>query len=204
MHRFVFEVAYFVGLARMAWHTDKPSSLLKAAVTSGRPNAGVRVLEVGCGLGTNSEWLATHAFNVTAIDLSKVAVRRAQRHLRRRGLRAKIYQADFLQGLKEDPFDVVFARATLHSFPRGERRSLFAKRLAEQVKPEGLLLLAEMRHVPAIARRNVAPYPVDRADLDELFGSTFEITAVGEEFQRHPVLGKLPFAQWSLRRVGKN
>ncbi len=202
MHRLVFEIGYFIGLARVSWHNDTPSPLLERAFTSGWLKPGARVLEVGCGLGTNSEWLASRGLDVTAIDLSSVAVGRVRRQLERKGLHAKIYQADFLQGLQEEPFDAVFDRATLHAFPRGEQRAAFARRLAEQVKPGGLLLLAEMRTVPKLAHRSTPPFGVDRADLDAHFGETFQITPMGEELQPHRVFGNLPFAQWSLRHVG--
>ena len=45
-----------------------------------------RALELGCGTGTNSVWLAQQGFEVTGIDLAPLAVEQAeQRAQRRRG-----------------------------------------------------------------------------------------------------------------------
>jgi 2-polyprenyl-3-methyl-5-hydroxy-6-metoxy-1,4-benzoquinol methylase len=202
MKRFVFELGYLIGLARISWHSEAPSSLLPRAAQSGWLRPRDRVLEVGCGLGTNTAWLASHDCDVTAIDLSSVAVGRAKKRLAREGLSGNLYQADFLQGLSEPPFDVIFDRATLHSFPKGELRSQFAAKLRQHLHPGGLMLLSEMRPVPKLAGRKLPPFGVARGELDELFGSEFEIHAVGEEVQRHPVLGELPFAQWCVRHKG--
>src|SRR5688572_22085097 len=134
MQRIAFELSYLLGLARAAWHSDRPSAILARALDSGWMKPGDRVLEVGCGLGTNTEFLAAHELDVTGVDVSGVAVVKLKRTLGRKKLRAKVYRADFFDGLDEPPFDAVFARATLHSFPRGQRRSTFAKRLAEQTR----------------------------------------------------------------------
>jgi SAM-dependent methyltransferase len=200
MKRFVFEIFYATGLARIAWHSEQPSSILSLALSRGWMKAGDRVLEVGCGLGTNTEWLAGNGLEVTAIDLSRAAIRRARRRLHKKGLTAKVYPADFLRGLDEQPFDVVLDRATLHSFPQGEARASFAAHLGGLVKPGGSALLVEMRPSPS-APRGLPPFGIDQADLCGLFPQPFEVTVVGEEVQPHRVRGDLVFNQWRVHRA---
>lgn len=200
MKKFLFELFYITGLARIAWHSEEPTSILGRALTSGWMKPGDRVLEVGCGLGTNTEWLARNGLDVTAIDLSRAAIWRARRGLRKKGLTAKLYAADFLRGLDEAPFDVVLDRATLHSFPQGELRTRFAARLGEMVKSGGSVLLVEMRPTPSAPRR-LPPFGMDEADLRVLFPSPFEVTAVGEEIQPHRARGDLVLAQWRVHRA---
>jgi 2-polyprenyl-3-methyl-5-hydroxy-6-metoxy-1,4-benzoquinol methylase len=197
--RFLFDLFYVTGLARIAWHSETPSPLLSLALESGWMKPGQRVLEVGCGLGTNAEWLASRGFDVTAIDLSAAAVRLATRRLGAVGLRGKLFQADFLQGLDEPPFDAVVDRATLHSFPEGDLRRRFAANLGAYVKLGGSALLIEMRPNPN-ARRNLPPFALDQADMRELFGAPFEVNAVGEEIQSHRVRGDLTLAHWRVYR----
>lgn len=200
MKRIVFELFYVTGLARIAWHSEEPTPILGLALTSGWMKPGDRVLEVGCGLGTNTEWLARQRLDVTSIDVSRMAIWRARRRLRKQGLTAKLYAADFLRGLDEQPFDVVLDRATLHSFPQGDLRARFAARLGDLVKPGGTALLVEMQPSPNALRR-LPPFPMDQGDLRTLFPPPFDVTAVGEEIQPHRVRGNLVLTQWRVHRA---
>lgn len=199
MKRIVFELFYFTGLARIAWHSEEPTSILPLALTSGWMKPGDRVLEVGCGLGTNAEWLARNGLDVTAIDLSRVAIWRARRRFRKQGLTAKLYRADLLRGLDEQPFDIVLDRATLHSFPKGEYRARFAAQLGELVKAGGTALLVEMQPTPS-APRGLPPYGMDQTDLRAMFPPPFDVAPVGEEVQKHRVRGDLVLTQWRVHR----
>lgn len=200
LKRILFEFFYFTGLARIAWHSEDPTSILDLALSSGWMKPGDRVLEVGCGLGTNTEWLARNRFDVTAIDLSRMAIWRASRRLRKQGLTAKLYAADFLRGFDEQPFDVVLDRATLHSFPQGEHRMRFATHLGGLVKSGGSALLVEMQPMPD-APRGLPPFGMDEADLRAMFPPPFDVKAVGEEIQPHRVRGDLVLRQWRVHRA---
>jgi 2-polyprenyl-3-methyl-5-hydroxy-6-metoxy-1,4-benzoquinol methylase len=198
IRKLAFEMFYATGFARFAWHVEKPTSLIDRAISSGWLKPGQRILEVGCGLGSNCEHLASLGFDVTAIDLSATAIRKAAQRLEQKGLRARLYQADFLEGLRELPFDGVLDRATLHAFPNGPKRDLFARNLTAMVKPGGTLLLIERRPADIPKPFDLPPFTVDRADLMRLFGQEFDVTAVGEENIHHILRGDIPIAQWRL------
>jgi SAM-dependent methyltransferase len=202
MKKIIFDVFYFTGLARIAWHHEDPSTALMAATDAGWLNTGHRVLEVGCGLGTNCEWLAARGFDVTGVDLSSTAIRKARRRLRKKSLNATLYQRDFLDGLEEEPFDVVVDRATLHSFPQGDKRARFSANLAGMVRPGGSLLLIEF--LRGKERPGMPPFPIRREDLQELFGPRFQVTKIGEEVQVHVALGELVFGQWRLEKAARS
>lgn len=55
--------------------------------TSGIPVAGAEVLEIGCGTGKNTEWLAQHARAVTAIDFSPGMLDKARQRVRATSVR---------------------------------------------------------------------------------------------------------------------
>jgi SAM-dependent methyltransferase len=76
--------------------------------------AGRRVLEVGCGPGALTQWLADHGADVTAMDVSPEMVRLATQ---RTAGRARIVTADLAEPLAfaaDASFDLVVASLVLH------------------------------------------------------------------------------------------
>ena len=55
---------------------------------------GSQALDVACGFGGNALYLASLGYQVDAIDVSAVALARAQQEARRRGLQVNLVQAD--------------------------------------------------------------------------------------------------------------
>ncbi len=73
------------------------------------------MLELGCGTGTNAIYLAQQGFDVTAVDISPLAVEQAKTKAQQAGVKAHFSQADILQ-LPEvgPPFPFVFDRGVYH------------------------------------------------------------------------------------------
>ncbi|AEV86400.1 type 11 methyltransferase [Actinoplanes sp. SE50] len=123
----------------------------KAAIWSGQPNvqlvaeaAGLpagRALDVGCGEGADAVWLAERGWQVTAVDISSVALIRAAGHAAAAGLADRITfrHADLRQ---EPPAEGSYDLVTAHymHLPRPDRRELYG-RLAAAVARGGTLLV---------------------------------------------------------------
>src|SRR5947209_8671417 len=93
------------------WDTGRPSSELQRVVRS-TPVAPCRALELGCGTGASAVWLAQQGFDVTAVDLSPVALERARRRADSARAAVRFVEADVLrppEGLA-GPFDFFFDR----------------------------------------------------------------------------------------------
>lgn len=60
------------------WETTGPRSELARLVTSGRVPPR-RAIDLGCGSGANSIFLAAHGFDVTGVDYSPVGLEKARR-----------------------------------------------------------------------------------------------------------------------------
>jgi thioredoxin reductase/SAM-dependent methyltransferase len=133
------------GSAEQIW-SGNPNPQLVAQVADLSPGS---VLDVGCGEGADAIWLAEHGWQVTAIDISSVALERAAKRAREAGhevaRRISWQQADVLTW---DPaprqFDLVSAQF-MH-LPRPARQALH-RRLAAAVRPGGTLLI--VGHHPA-------------------------------------------------------
>src|SRR5262249_27552517 len=77
------------------WDSGRPSLELQRVVAEDGIVAGL-ALELGCGTGTNAVWLASQGFDVTAVDLSPLAIERAERRAREAGIRVRFLVADLL------------------------------------------------------------------------------------------------------------
>lgn len=124
-------------------------------------------LDVGCGEGSDAVWLASHGWQVTATDLSQVALDRGRAHDPTG--RVTWLQADLLSW--EPPvaaFDLVSAHF-VHFAPT-DRTALF-KRLAGAVKPGGTLLVVS--HHPSDLETTAGRRPIR-----ELFYTAADIIAV--------------------------
>jgi len=84
---------------------------------------GRRVLEVGCGIGTDTVSFARAGADLTAVDLSGVSLGLARRRLAVYGLAAKLVQgnAEELAFLPDDHFDLVYSFGVVHHTPHPER-----------------------------------------------------------------------------------
>ncbi|MCF8045639.1 MAG: methyltransferase domain-containing protein [Desulfarculaceae bacterium] len=98
-----------------------------------------RVLDVGCGIGTCTIWLAENGYKITGIDVSGTAIRKAKEKARKKGISATFHKLNFLkETVKERPFDFLFDRGCFHSFDSGEDRGRFAENAAFHLKDKGL------------------------------------------------------------------
>ncbi len=115
---------------------QRPNPAVVTEIT-GRP-AGT-ALDIGCGMGADAVWLATQGWDVTAIDVSRVALDRAAAHAAQAGV-AVTWRRSRLEDLElpDGGFDLVTAHypALLHSPGRDAEQALLTA-----VAPGGLLLV---------------------------------------------------------------
>ena len=105
-----------------------------------RFHPGMRVLSVADGEGRNSTWLAQHGMEVTALEISPVALAKAQRLAASRNVPVDFVQADMLDWKWPDAaYDAVVAIFIQFATP-DERGRIFAG-IKQCLKPDGLLLL---------------------------------------------------------------
>ncbi|MDF9810799.1 class I SAM-dependent methyltransferase [Streptomyces sp. SPB162] len=116
---------------------------------SGQPNGALvaetaglapgRALDVGCGEGADALWLARGGWDVTALEVSSVALERAAGHARDADLTIRWVHAELARAaLPPGSFDLVSAQypALLRSPDGASERALLAA-----VAPGGVLLL---------------------------------------------------------------
>jgi len=102
---------------------DKESHILKAADFAS--SGGLRVLEVGCGLGTDGVQFARAGAIYTGVDLTNAAIELARQNFHYQGLKGSFAFADAEQlQLPDLSFDLVYSHGVLHHTPDAERAVL--------------------------------------------------------------------------------
>ena len=113
----------------------EPNRFLVAEVESLTPG---RALDLACGEGRNAVWLAERGWRVTAVDYSKVALAKAERLARTRGVDVEWVAADVLDYRPSGEFELV---AVLYlQVPAAERR-IVLERASDALAPGGVLLV---------------------------------------------------------------
>jgi SAM-dependent methyltransferase len=124
----------------LPWDSGKPDIHLRHFI-EGLRTASCKVLEVGCGTGTNSIWLAKHGFEVVGLDLSPVAIERAKLKASKAKVSCQWLSADILRDpVPGSPFGLIFDRGCFHVFNEAQKQARFAKRVAELLEEDGIWL----------------------------------------------------------------
>lgn len=79
---------------------------------------GLRVLEIGCGLGTDGAQFALAGANYTGVDLTEASIELARKKFELSGLRGEFRVADAEKlDFADDSFDLVYSHGVLHHTP---------------------------------------------------------------------------------------
>ncbi|MFD7233635.1 class I SAM-dependent methyltransferase [Streptomyces sp. NPDC059881] len=126
--------------ARPAAGNPQPNARLTETVTGLPPGDA---LDLGCGDGGDSLWLARLGWQVTAVDISAVAVERLAALARSHGLgdRVTTLRADLPTSFPPGGFDLVCAHY-LHT-PFGLDRATVLRSAAHALRPGGRLLVVD-------------------------------------------------------------
>jgi SAM-dependent methyltransferase len=183
------------------WETGQPSSELRRVLTevSLRP---CRAVELGCGTGASAVWLAQQGFEVTGLDLSRLAIERARQRADQVGLTVRFLAADVSSPPAEltGPFDFFFDRGCYHVVRR-EDPGAYLQTLRQLTLPGtvGLVLTgnANEPHTPG-------PPVVTEQQIRAELGSLFDIVQLREFRFDQGEADDMRFLGWSclMRRPG--
>lgn len=139
------------------------------------------VLDLGCGTGENALYLASRGHEVCGIDVVPVAIERARRKARERGLVADFQVGDALAlGSQGRTFDTVIDCGLFHTFS-DEDRPRYVESLRQALRPEGTchILCFSDREPPGEGPRRVTQQEIRRTfgagwDVRDIQASRFE------------------------------
>lgn len=158
------------------WDHGMPDFNLTERVKQ-RPISACKALDIGCGTGDNSIWLAKQGFNATGCDISKTAIGRAKDKASKAGVKCSFMVADFLtDSIPALPFGFVFDRGCLHCITDEDDRRRFVKNVAFHLAEDGLWLsLVGNADEP---EREVGPPQLSATELVSVVEPCFEILSL--------------------------
>jgi SAM-dependent methyltransferase len=175
------------------WDTGRPSSELQRVIAEEQIQPYLAI-ELGCGTGSNAVWLAMQDYEVTAADLSPLAIAQARERAEGVGARVRFLVADVLAPPDlGGPYQFFFDRGCYHVVRR-ESAAKYLDTLKAITQPGtlGLVLTGNAReaHEPG-------PPVVSEEEIHQELGQLFEIRWLREiRFDQVEEVG-VRFLGWS-------
>ena len=152
------------------WDIGHPAEDLRKFVSEGTVRRG-RVVDLGCGSGTDAIYLASQGFDVTGIDVAPTALGMAQQKALQAGVSVKWILADVLAPPTLEPFDLIYDRGCYHVV-RDQNLAAYIETLKRISHPGTLFLLLAAR---ADDERSAEQSGVTEEELRYDFSSLFDI-----------------------------
>lgn len=156
----------------LPWHSATPPALLAKALDA-RETSGT-ALDVGCGAGTHSMYMAKRDYQVTAVDFMPRAVELLREQARIGGLDITAIQADVIAWAADQPFDVVLDSGCLHSLGR-QRQAAYRQRLLQWLAPGGDYILVHYGRRGWWDRWPIGPDRIYRSAIEALFAPELQL-----------------------------
>lgn len=141
-----------------------PNTPIKLLSDSIHEAKGKSALDIACGLGRHSKYLAQHGFSVDALDISSVAIESLKDAI---NIDAKEVDFDSYT-LAENSYDLIICSYFLE-------RKLFSQ-MIHALKPQGILLLETFLQHPNNERKSANPhFLLQEGELEAYFGEKLDI-----------------------------
>jgi ubiquinone/menaquinone biosynthesis C-methylase UbiE len=138
--KFSWNNSYVSGEYKNHWHYSNPSQELATLLASGIVRKG-SALDLGCGAGVETMFLAENGFRAAGIDVSDKAIELAKSSAKRRGLRIDFRTGTALNlPYPDNEFVFLNDRGCLHNLDLDEWTG-YASEVARVAKPSACFLL---------------------------------------------------------------
>ena len=147
----VYRTFYALGLR--IWERDEPAVALVEVVEGPAALPPGRALDLGCGTGTDSIYLARHGWDVTGVDMVPRALAIARRRAAAAGVAPRFAHGDVTRlgdlGL-EQGYTLLLDFGCFHTLPE-DRRHAYVESVSEAAAPGATFLLYGFARPPRLA-----------------------------------------------------
>jgi len=172
----LFRVFYRLGFVPWDGHS-LAKSMRDLVEGDGAPPAG-RALDLGCGTGDNSIYLANHGWQVTGVDFVSKAVDKARAKATANQVDVTFARADVtrlsVEGVGTD-FDLIIDSGCLHGMSP-EDRGAYVREVTSVASPRAGLLLVEF-----IPGGSFGVPGIDPAEVERRFSADWTLLSSGSE-----------------------
>ncbi|MCK9368835.1 class I SAM-dependent methyltransferase [Candidatus Dojkabacteria bacterium] len=163
----------------MQWKDSEPTSLATELITNKIVVKGSHILDLGCGFGRNSNYLASQGAIVDAININSDELREAHMRAEQSGVKVNYINADAGKlPFNDSSFDVLLDAGCTHMCNR-EKQEDSAKEAARVVKKDGYLqYFGFNKEHPSYKKNPDNPQFRDLEDIKRQYGENFEIITV--------------------------
>ncbi len=158
------------------WETNRVDPQLKAYLAA-KLAPGRRMLELGCGTGTNAVFLAQRGFLVTGVDLSPKAIALAKARAKEAAAIVDFHAADATKLRLKKQFDWAFDRGCYHSLPTKVTCAKYRAALLRHLEPRGHLFLLVFADKEPPGQ---GPRRLSKADIITEFSRDFTIRSIAD------------------------
>jgi 2-polyprenyl-3-methyl-5-hydroxy-6-metoxy-1,4-benzoquinol methylase len=155
---------------------ERPSPLLSREIERIlRLTPGRRALDVACGEGRNSIFLAQQGFRITGLDISDVGLGKAARRAEQAGEVVDFQRVDLDQYRFTELFDLII-----------NFNFLLRELIPEEVRalsPGGLLIIDTIMESPDLLESHNPSYLLRRGELQQIFEGLNGVVLFSEEIQ---------------------
>lgn len=145
LDRMDWDEAYRTKEYQAHWGIPFPSQELVAFVAAYPFPSDTVALDIGCGAGQESIFLAQQGFKVTGIDMSSEALKIATEKASQAGVKVNWQKGNALElPVADQSVDLINDRGCFHVID-SENRSQYASEVARVLKPDGKMLLRGCR-----------------------------------------------------------
>lgn len=184
----------------LPWAHEEPTLFLAEITRQRKPG---RALDIGCGAGTDSVFLAQQGWDVTALDFMPKALEYTSQRARAAAVSVRPVEADITEWVVPQAYDLVLDHGLLHNMDP-VRHPAYRQRVLEALADDGDFLLLHWHPLfPGQGDGRMGPRRADRDTLLAFFAPELqERYFAREEFEDLPdiVGGGMVQAYYWFRR----
>jgi SAM-dependent methyltransferase len=155
----------------LPWAHDAPTQFL-AGICQLRETG--RVLDIGCGAGTDSVYLAGQGWDVTSLDFMPKALEYTQQRAQAAGVTVTPVEADITTWKPPGKFDLVLDHGLLHNMDP-VRYSAYRQTLCDAIADDGEFVLLHWHPLyPGQPQGKIGPTRKSREEIKAFFAPEFQ------------------------------